>query len=250
MSVKFGIFSWRTNAVVSKMNHSIVFFVVIFYIVIFAINIGYLVWRNQQEKNRTNRIKAIATQKKVIFLEEEAHNIKLKLHEFKLLNTGRSSLVKNILFLNLVNAKLYIFDYKYSAFVGKGKDDYWQTVALFSNSHIRIPNFSLKPRGVIAQLGNFLGSQDIKFKAYTRFSENYLLRGSNENAIRLVFSDHILTFCESKIGFYPPIKTTPSIEVEDTGFIYYRANIRLEPEQIESFIQEGIEVFDLFQARQ
>ncbi|OUL20073.1 hypothetical protein BV372_33235 [Nostoc sp. T09] len=231
------------------MDFPVAFLVALLFIIVFAINIAYLFWRNQQENKRSNKFKAMATQIRATFVEEDPNNIKLKLHKFKLLNAGTNSLVKNILFLNLVDAGLYIFDYKYSALVGKGRDDYWQTVALFLDSNIRLPNFSLKPRGIMAQLGNFLGSQDIKFKAYPRFSEQYLLRGSNEDAIRLAFTDKILTFCETKIGFYPPIKTTPSIEVADTGFIYYRENLRLQPEEIQLFMQEGIEVFDLFKAR-
>ncbi|OUL32140.1 hypothetical protein [Nostoc sp. 106C] len=230
------------------MDFPVAFLVVVLFTIVFAINIAYLFWRNQQENKRSNTFKAMTTQIKATFLED-TNSIKLKLYNFKLLNAGMNSLVKNVLFLNFVDVKLYIFDYKYSALVGKGKDDYWQTVALFLDPNIRLPNFLLKPRGIMAQLGNFLGSQDIKFKAYPRFSEQYLLRGSNEDTIRLVFNDKILTFCEAKIGFYPPIKTTPSLEIADTGFIYYRENIRLQPEQIKSFMQEVIEVFDLFKAR-
>ncbi|MFN6515413.1 MAG: hypothetical protein RMY29_013090 [Nostoc sp. CreGUA01] len=137
----------------------------------------------------------------------------------------------------------------YSDVVQQSGSEHWQTVAFLYDDNMRIPKFLLKPKNILEQLTDFLGSHDIKFENNPRFSEQYLLRGSHEQDIRQIFTDNILTFFEGKIGFYPAIQTTPFVEAADACLIYYLQDVRFEPEQMELFLKEAMEVFELFRAK-
>lgn len=223
-----------------------IYFFIGFFAVIITINIVYFIWQDQQEKKRSEIIKAMSFRIGMHFSAKDAYNIFRILKDFQLFKRGTGKLVKNILLRQERNCKLYIFDYKYSASSGKSQHDYWQTVAFFQTENIRFTQFLLKPKGMWDKLGHFFGYQDIKFENYPRFSEKYLLKGSNEQAIRQVFTDNVLRFCEAKIGVYPPTQATPCVEAADSRLIFYREHTRLQPEELESFRQEALEVFDLF----
>ncbi|MEH2205239.1 MAG: hypothetical protein V7K53_14355 [Nostoc sp.] len=216
--------------------------------VVVVTNILYFQWKNKKEQQRTEKIKLITDQLKISFLAEDSNNIMQHLHDFRLFKQGGRKLVKNILSEEIKNFNIYIFEYRYSISSAKTRYEYWQTVAFLHSEDIRFAKFLLKPKGIFDQLSHFLGYQDINFKKYPRFSEQYLLRGSDEKGIRQIFTDNVLSFFEAKIGFYPAIQTTPCLEAADACLIYYRENVRLEPEQIELFLQEAMKVFDLLRA--
>ncbi|MEH2113067.1 hypothetical protein [Nostoc sp.] len=214
-----------------------------------VLNILYFQWENKKEQERTEKIKLIAAQLKINFLAEDSNNIMQHLHNFRLFKQGGRNLVTNILSKEVKNLKIYIFEYRYSIYSTKTKHEHWQTIAFLYDQNMHLHKFLLKPKNILDQISNFLGYQDINFDKYPRFSEQYLLRGSDEKGIRQIFTDNVLSFFEAKIGFYPAIQTTPCLEVADACLIYYRENVRLEPEQIELFLQEGMEVFDLLRAK-
>ncbi len=213
------------------------------------VNILYFRWQKKKEQRRTEKIKLISAQLRMNFLAEDSNNIMQHLHNFKLFNQRGRNLVKNILSKEINNFKIYIFEYKYSIYRTKNKYEHWQTVAFLYDDNMRLPKFLLKPKNILEQLSDFLGSHDIKFENYPRFSEQYLLRGSHEQDIRQIFTDNVIVFFEGKIGFYPAMQTTPCVEAAEDCLIYYLQDVRHEPEQIELFLKEAMEVFDLFRAK-
>jgi len=231
------------------MSRDFIVFIVFFTLVAVVVNVLYFQWETKKEQYRSDKIKLIAAQLKMNFLAEESNNIMQHLHNFRLFKQGGRKLVKNILSEEIKNFNIYIFEYRYSISSAKTRHEHWQTVAFLYDDNMRFPKFLLKPKGILDQLSHFLGYQDIKFEKYPRFSEQYLLRGSHEQGIRQIFTDNVLSFFEAKIGFYPAIQTTPCLEASDACLIYYRENVRLEPEQIELFLQQGTEVFDLLRAK-
>ncbi|MGF1934958.1 MAG: hypothetical protein RM347_011220 [Nostoc sp. ChiQUE02] len=237
------------SKIVYSMSRDFVTIIVFFTFVAVVINILYFQWENKKEQKRSDKIKLIFAQLKMNFLAEDSNNIIQNLHNFRLFNKGGRKLVKNILSKEIKNFKIYIFEYRYSISSAKTRYEHWQTVAFLYDDNMRFCKFFLKPKGILDQLSHFLGYQDIKFENYPRFYEQYLLRGSDEQGIRQIFTDNVLSFFEAKIGFYPAIQTTPCLEAADSCLIYYRENVRLEPEQIELFLQEGMEVFDLLRAK-
>lgn len=122
--------------------------------------------------------------------------------------------------------------------VGHGKNASRQTVAAFQLSGRAFPAFELKPETLLQKLGSALGYQDIDFEAYPEFSQNYVLRGTEENAVRRVFSAAVLHFFERERGWW----------VEGTGdwLAVYRERRRVGPGKIRSFLEEAGNVSRVF----
>ena len=81
------------------------------------------------------------------------------------------------------------------------------------------------------------GYQDIDFGNHPGFNGQYLLRGPDEQAIRDVFTDRLLSFYEMNPG-----------TCTDGGggqLFVYRENYRWEPEQTQPFIGLALGVLNL-----
>ena len=91
--------------------------------------------------------------------------------------------------------------------------------------------------GVINIPANY-NNKDIDFVTHPIFSKSYLLRGDNEAAIRGLFNNKLLNFIQSQ----------QKISIEGSGdqLIFYRNKNRVKPEEVESFMEEGFQVFGQF----
>ena len=122
-----------------------------------------------------------------------------------------------------------------------------QTVIIFRSRQLSLPHFLMRPEKLRHKIGNsYLGDQDIDFESdqtAAEFSTKYLLRGKYERAIRVLFTDKILTF----FAAHPD-----KVFVGGSGdqLIFYREGNLIEPEDTPAFIEEGLEVFRLFASSQ
>ena len=121
-----------------------------------------------------------------------------------------------------------------------------QTVICFHSSQLSLPDFSMRPEEWHHKLRSKLGYQDIDFELHptaAEFSKKYLLRGKDEQKIRVLFTDTVLTF----FAAHPD-----KVWLEGSGdqLISYRWCQLIEPEDIPAFMKEGFEVFRLFTQEQ
>lgn len=82
--------------------------------------------------------------------------------------------------------------------------------------------------------------KDIDFTSHGGFSNNYILRGRDENAIRSAFTYEVISFFEDHKGL--------TVEAKGSRLFYYRNGIRIRPDKIQYFITEGLEILKLFKA--
>ena len=95
---------------------------------------------------------------------------------------------------------------------------------------LRLPRFEVWPNMLLG------GARGINFETHPRFSRMYLLRSKDTAAIRALFGEELLAFLEHK----------PGTCVQGNGeqlVIYWRE--RIKPEEVEQFIQEGLEIVAL-----
>ena len=121
-----------------------------------------------------------------------------------------------------------------------------QTVICFHSSQLSLPDFSMRPEEWHHKLRSKLGYQDIDFESHStavEFSKKYLLRGKDEQTIRALFTDAVLTFFAAH-----PDKVC--VEGSDDQLIWYQPGKIIEPEDIPAFMKEGFEVFRLFARNQ
>ena len=117
-----------------------------------------------------------------------------------------------------------------------------QTVIYFRSPQLSLPRFGVRPEEWHHKLRSKLGYQDIDFESHptaVEFSKKYLLRGEDEQTIRALFTDAVLTFFAAH-----PDKVC--VEGSDDQLIWYQPGKIIEPEYIPAFMKEGFEVFRLF----
>ena len=135
-----------------------------------------------------------------------------------------------------------ILEYTYQS----GESTISQTVICFRSSQLSLPDFSMRPEHFFHKIGSVLGYQDIDFESHptaVEFSKKYLLRGKDEQKIRALFTDAVLTFFAAH-----PDKVC--VEGSDDQLIWYQPGKIIEPEDIPAFMKEGFEVFRLFARKQ
>ena len=117
-----------------------------------------------------------------------------------------------------------------------------QTVICFHSPQLSLPRFGVRPEEWHHKLRSKLGYQDIDFESHptaVEFSKKYLLRGKDEQKIRALFTDTVLTF-------FSVDRDKVWLEGSGDQLILYRAGIGIKPEDIPAFMKEGFEVFRLF----
>ena len=82
--------------------------------------------------------------------------------------------------------------------------------------------------------------QDIDFIDYPKFSDKYLLQGNPEESIRKLFNKELIEFFESISEL--------ELCVEGGGdqIIIYKLNERIDPKELNKFMDKGMEVFSKF----
>lgn len=229
------------NSQSAKEQAPLIFISILYLIVFFTVYfvISYKASK-RADKLRIDQIKKIANLLKLSFSDEGNQSIIKGLSEFHLFSQGSSKKITNMIHGNYRNHEFALFDYEY---VVKGKDSsslYKQSVIWFHSENLRLPNFALRPENLFHKIGGVLGYQDIDFKSHPEFSKAFLLRGNDEPKIRDIFKNEVLNFFESLEEI--------SVEGGDNQLILYRHQVRITPEELEQFMDEGFQVFEQFHA--
>ena len=117
-----------------------------------------------------------------------------------------------------------------------------RSVICFQSPQLNLPKFQLRPEHFFDKIGSKLGYQDIDFESHptaVEFSKKYLLRGKDEQKIRALFTDTVLTF-------FSVDRDKVWLEGSGDQLISYRWCQLIEPEDIPAFMKEGFEVFRMF----
>ena len=193
-------------------------------------------WR--MGKKRTEQFALISAELKLNFFPKGSTSLFERLKPFHLFSKGRSRKIKNLMEGEANKVELAIFDYQYTTHGGQHPQTHRQSLLFIHSPKLYLPDFSLRPENVFHKIGGSFGYKDIDFETHPIFSKSYLLRGENEAAIRGLFNNELLNFIQSQ----------QKICIEGSGdkIIFYRHKSRVKPEEVESFMEEGFQVFDQF----
>ena len=208
-------------------------------IVFFIFFVGLLImifWR--KGKKRTEQLALISAELKLNFFPKGSTSLFERLKPFHLFSQGWSRKIKNLMEGEANKVELAIFDYQYTTHGGQHPQTHRQSLLFIRSPKLNLPDFSLRPENVFHKIGSAFGDKDIDFETHPIFSKSYLLRGDNEAAIRGLFNNKLLNFIQSQQKI--------SIEGSGNQMIFYRHRNRIKPEEVESFMEEGFQVFDQF----
>lgn len=131
-----------------------------------------------------------------------------------------------------------LFDFSYSVGHGKHSRHYSQTVARIDSERLQLPQFDLRPEGIMAKIAQSLGFRDIDLPEWPTFSKRYALRGPDEAAVRQIFTAPVVQYCEAQRGLW--------ISGNGHALWIHRENRRAKPEDLGGFVDHAREVFLLF----
>lgn len=203
-----------------------------------AIVIIAIVAASAYERKRTDGLLAVASSMNFAFSKEGNADVQGALAGFNLFSHGHARKLKNLLSGTANDIDVNIFDYRYTTGSGKNSHTYRQTVVAFQSTLLNLPDFALRPEHFFHKIGAAFGYQDINFDGYPVFSKKYLLRGSDEQAIRETFHEGVLTFYEGREKL--------CTEGHGNQLIVYRASKRVPPNAVPAFMEEAFKVFALF----
>ena len=137
--------------------------------------------------------------------------------------------------------KAAFFDYNYTVGHGKHTHTYYQSVAYFEPHDLSLPYFSLRPESIMHKVITALGYQDIDFVNRPVFSNQYLLRGTGEMAIRNTFRDELLAFYEGNPGM--------STDGGGNQLFIFRQGYRVPPHEVIAFVEGAAGLQSIYSRR-
>lgn len=186
------------------------------------------------EKKRTEEMSAAAARLGFSFSPDGEPGFLESLASFRLFSRGRSRKIRNLLRRQVDDIHITVFDYRFTTGGGKHNQTHDQTVGLFETERLELPAFALRPEHVFHRLAGALGYQDIDFEQDPGFSESTLLQGLDETQIRSLFEWNLRAY----FARHPGVCT----EGEGSRLLFYRQGRRVDPAQLEGFVDEGLDV--------
>jgi len=219
------------------MKDDLIFNIIIIVLLIFFVGSLILIFLRVGKK-RTEQFALISAELKLNFFPKGTTSLFERLKPFHLFSKGWSRKIKNLMEGEANKVELAIFDYQYTTHGGQHPQTHRQSLLFIHSPKLHLPDFSLRPENVFHKIGGSFGYKDINFETHPIFSKSYLLRGENEAAIRGLFNNELLNFIQSQ----------QKICIEGSGdqIIFYRHKSRVKPEEVESFMKAGFQVFDQF----
>ena len=193
------------------------------------------------EKRRAEALHRAAAEMGLDFVRTDESGLQAGFIGFNLFGYGRGRQIKNIAYGRIDDVEVMLFDYQYTTGSGKNKTTRYQTVGFFQSDALLLPEFVARPEGLFDKIGQVFGYQDIDLPMHPDFSARYILRGTDESAIRDFFTSDVARFFESNPGL--------SVEAKPDRFILYRPGKRLKPEQWRGWMQLGFQTCGVFRGR-
>ena len=208
---------------------------------IILLTVALVLWARKKAKERREALQLAAQQMGWPFMPEAAMNAIPYLDRFQLFSRGHSKKILNMIYGQMNEARVSLFDYTYTIGYGRNRQTYFQSVVYFESPRLSLPSFTLSPEGWFTKVATALGYQDIDFEHRPLFSKKYLLRGPDEQAIRQAFNDQILAYYEANQGL--------STDGGGNQIFFYKHGYRVPPTEVRSYIDWGAGLYAIFQRR-
>ena len=202
----------------------------------------YLIARTALEQQRMEQLRAVADRMGFSFSAQADPVLEGRVEGFRLFSQGHSRRIRNVMRRQIHDIDVTMFDYRYTTNHGKSSRILYHSVVLFETGRLDLPRFRLRPKHFFHRVANALGWQDIGFEDHPVFSESYLLQGQNEDRIRHLFDEEALLYYSRH----------PDLHTEGYGqrLVFYRGGRRVGPQGMEAFLQQGLDVLDVFMEKE
>jgi hypothetical protein len=207
-----------------------------------VVALGFTALNYYHETQRIEQMRFVAERLGFSYWPTADPDLQERLGPFHLFSQGHSRKIENVLRREIHDIAVTLFEYRYRINSGKHTRTYRHTVLLFETQRLQLPVFTLRPEGMLHRIAKKFGYQDISFEAHPVFSESYLLRGHQEAQIRDLFAEEVLNYYSRHDGL--------CTEGDGQRLIFYQRNQVVEPSWLEGFLEQGLDVLDLFMRRE
>ena len=193
-------------------------------------------------KRRIEAFQRFARRKGMSFTKKADLSSINQFNGLELIPENTINTVSNIIQGNVDGISVMICDVRITKLTGNTSMPTHQnghTVAILQGDQIDLPFFTMYPANVIYKMLRTLGKQSIAFPSHPEFSDTYVLRGDDENAVRKSFHDQAVSYLINHKEL--------SIEGRGNRLLYFRFGKSIKPGELNSFLSEGIAVFRLFE---
>lgn len=189
------------------------------------------------EKKRRAKMAEVAESLGLEYFPKGNEAFSAQLGRFNLMGQGRARKLTKLILGTTDDVRIAIFDYQYTTGGGKNSQTHKQTVTAVQSGQINAPDFVLRPESIFSRMGGLLGFKDIDFDSHPRFSKMFVLKGSNDVAIREFFSPAMLDFFEEQKGI--------SLEAVPGMILFYWPRKRVKPDNIRDSLAKAYEIYGL-----
>ncbi len=196
------------------------------------------------ERKRAQALESAAMQVGLSYQLEDQVLPPDDLARFHLFTAGRSQRVRNVMRGSAGGMDTVVFDYRYVTGSGKSSSTHHQTVAMFHFAGATLPEFTLGPETFVHRIAERFGYQDFDFEAHPEFSRRYVLRGSDEPAVRNLFGPGLIDFFETLSGE----NRSWSVEGRGDWLLVFHPERLTKPAQLPDFLQQTTTVAGAFRA--
>lgn len=210
----------------------------VFIVLVPVLFIGFVIWMvirgMEKAEERRRMLQQAAQMMGWAFMPEGNFAMLPNVASYYLFTLGGeySRKIENMMYGTVDGGRAAIFDYTYVTGSGKNAHRHNLTVAYFQSNKLRLPLFSLRPENVFHKLFGAFGYQDIDFANRPEFSKRYLLRGQDEQNIRNIFSERVLSFYETQNNSF-------STDAGGDQLFIYQEDVQLSPENIRPLVEWG-----------
>jgi hypothetical protein len=216
----------------------------VFLVIVFmgVVTLGFTALSYYHETQRIEQMRFVAERVGFSYWPEAEPGLQERLGPFHLFSQGHSRKIQNVMRREIHDIAVTLFEYRYRTNSGKHSQTHRQTVLLFETERLQLPLFTLRPKGMLHRIAGAFGYQDIDFEIHPVFSETYLLRGHEEAQIRDLFTEEALCYYSRHDDL--------CTEGDGRQLVFYQRGRRAEPGWMEDFLEQGLDVLDLFMVRE
>lgn len=177
-----------------------------------------------RHRARRSAFRAAAARLGLLF-QPKGHPDATPFFRFPLFSRASFSRLRNV----VRGENLVLFDYSYSVSSGSQQKPTRQTVAAHRIDGDALPDFALRPEGLVSRVNELLGAEDIDFSDDPDFSRRYQLAAKDETEIRRRF--------HADLRRQLTLVKRWSVEGGASWVIFYRKGKLVKPSQLSDFVE-------------
>jgi hypothetical protein len=190
-------------------------------------------------KRRGEDLQRFARQRGLSFSARAGSKAEEEFADFLLFSDNSDRKLSNIIRGEMDGVPVIMFDFQATTGVGQSASTHRQSVVIMQPHSSGLPDFEMYPKGMLFKVFRIFSKKEIEFPSRSGFSEAYALKSADEDAVRKVFPDMVLSYFEKHKGL--------TVEVKGGRLLYYRNGKLTSPDEVKSFLQQGLEIIKLFQ---